>query len=180
MIASFTKDGNTAFIRLPVSGRKLANALAYIDADCAEEYLRSCNGQSTDDISVSLQEENSAENLIGMAASNGISFWKLNRALTQMDDLPYEKRIEIEKTLMNNGLKDLDGLEQRIRDAVSKTVTAKYYFSLTIQVHGKDSWGCMKDEGYEEDGSFVVRYENEIRNALYAYNVMHVLRACPL
>lgn len=66
MIASFTKDGNTAFIRLPVSGRKLANALAYIGADCAEEYLRSCNGQSTDDISVSLQEENSAENLIGM------------------------------------------------------------------------------------------------------------------
>ena len=28
----------------------------------------------------------------------------------------------------------------------------------------------MKEEGYEEDGSFAVRYENEIRNALYAYN----------
>ena len=170
MIASFTKDGKTASIRLPASGRKFANALAYIGADCTEEYLLSCNGESADGISVSLQEENSAENLIGMAASNGISFWKLNRALMQMDDLPYEKRIEIEKTLMNNGLKNFDELEQRIRDAVPETVTTKYYFPLTIQVHGKDSWGCMKEEGCEEDGSFAVRYENEIRNALYAYN----------
>lgn len=166
MIARFTKDGKTASIRLPVSGRKIANALAYIGADCTEEYLLSCNGQSTDGISVFLQEENSAENLIGMAASNGISFWKLNRALMQMDDLPYEKRIEIEKTLMNNGLKNFDELEQRIRDAVPETITTKYYFPLTIQVHGKDSWGCMKESRCT--CQFVLRHPHSCR-CLSAY-----------
>ena len=170
MIASFTKNGKTASVRLPVSGKQLASALSYIGAERAEEYGMPCSGNEYGDIEISLHGESSAEALISMVAGDKVTFWKLNRALTQMYELPYANRLEIEHNLMNIELKDFADFEKRLDNVTPETVTTKYYFPLTVMVHGRDTWGGIKENGYEEDGEFAARYEKEIRNMLYAYN----------
>ena len=54
-------------------------------------------------------------------------------------------------------------------DATPRAVTTKYYCPLTLQIHGRDSWGDIDNEGYAEDGEFAARHEDVIRSALQAY-----------
>jgi hypothetical protein len=47
-------------------------------------------------------------------------------------------------------------------EAYPQSVTAKYYCQLTIQVHSRDSYGDIDEDGYEEDAAFAARHEDDI------------------
>ena len=169
MIAHFTMNGKSASVRIPVSGKRLAGALAYIGAVHEDEYLMRCAGITNDGVCVALEAENSAEAVMIIATDDQVSFGHLNQALEALENLPYEEHIEVKNYLMNNKLSTFDDLEKMLREATPEIVTSKFYCPLTVSVCGRDSWGDLRDESYEEDGSFAAKYEDEIRNALHAY-----------
>lgn len=170
MTATISKDGKTVQIQLPVSRRQLAGALSYLGADHASEFDLKYNEENQDGLKVSLEVHGDVETAIEKILKTGFSFSRLNDSLEKMDNLPYKYREDVENRIKLDGLQCFEQFDTMLQEALPQTVTKKFYFPLTVEVHGKNSWGGINEEGFEEDGEFVSRYEDAIRNEFYEYS----------
>ena len=87
-----------------------------------------------------------------------------------MHNLPYQSRREFENTVKVEGLASYEQLNRMLTEAYPQSVTTKYYCPLTVQVHSRDCYGDIDEDGYEEDAAFAARHEDDIRQALMEYN----------
>ena len=141
----------------------------YLGENHASDYELKYNEENRAGLKVSLDCHGLVENAIAKSVPNGLRFSVLNDALSLMKNLPYRVKRDLEDSIALNGLASFGQLEKMLVDATPRAVTTKYYCPLTLQVHGRDSWGDIDNEGYAEDGEFAARHEDVIRSALQAY-----------
>ena len=170
MNAIISKGDRTAHVQLPVGRKQLSGALSYLGANHTSDYDLKYNEENKDELKVSLECFGVVENAIAKALPVGLRFNTLNGALTLMDNLPYQNRREVENTIKVDGLKSFEQFNKMLVDAYPQSVTTKYYCPLTIQVHSRDSYGDIDEDGYEEDAAFAARHEDIIRQKMLEYN----------
>ena len=170
MNAIISKGDRTAHVQLPVERKQLAGALSYLGANHTSDYDLKYNEENKDGLKVSLECFGVVENAIAKALPVGLRFNTLNDALTLMDNLPYQNRREVENTIKVDGLESFEQFNKMLVDAYPQSVTTKYYCPLTIQVHSRDSYGDIDEDGYEEDAEFAARHEDLIRQKMLEYN----------
>ena len=170
MNAIISKGDRTAHIQLPVGRKQLSGALSYLGANHTSDYDLKYNEENKDGLKVSLECFGVVENAIAKALPVGLRFNTLNDALTLMDNLPYQSRREVENTIKVDGLESFEQFNKMLVDAYPQSVTTKYYCPLTIQVHSRDSYGDIDEDGYEEDAEFAARHEDIIRQKMLEYN----------
>ena len=170
MNAIISKGDRTAHVQLPVGRKQLSGALSYLGANHTSDYDLKYNEENKDGLKVSLECFGVVENAIAKALPVGLRFNTLNDALTLMDNLPYQNRREVENTIKVDGLESFEQFNKMLVDAYPQSVTTKYYCPLTIQVHSRDSYGDIDEDGYEEDAEFAARHEDIIRQKMLEYN----------
>ena len=170
MNAIISKGDKTAHVQLPVGRKQLSGALSYLGANHTSDYDLKYNEENKDGLKVSLECFGVVENAIAKALPVGLRFNTLNDALTLMDNLPYQNRREVENTIKVDGLESFEQFNKMLVDAYPQSVTTKYYCPLTIQVHSRDSYGDIDEDGYEEDAEFAARHEDLIRQKMLEYN----------
>lgn len=170
MNAIISKGDRTAHVQLPVGRKQLSGALSYLGANHTSDYDLKYNEENKDELKVSLECFGVVENAIAKALPVGLRFNTLNGALTLMDNLPYQNRREVENTIKVDGLESFEQFNKMLVDAYPQSVTTKYYCPLTIQVHSRDSYGDIDEDGYEEDAAFAARHEDIIRQKMLEYN----------
>ena len=170
MNALISKGDRTAHVHLPVGRKQLSGALSYLGANHTSDYDLKYNEENKDGLKVSLECFGVVENAIAKALPVGLRFNTLNDALTLMDNLPYQNRREVENTIKVDGLESFEQFNKMLVDAYPQSVTTKYYCPLTIQVHSRDSYGDIDEDGYEEDAEFAARHEDLIRQKMLEYN----------
>ena len=170
MIAIISKGDRTAHLQLPVDRKQLAGALSYLGAIHTSDYTLKYNEESEDGLKVSLQCFGVVENAIEKVIPVGFKFYALNDTLSMLDNLPYGNRREIENIIKVDGLESFEQFDKMLIEATPKTVVSKFYCPLAVQLHSCNSWGDVDDEGYEYDGVYAAKYEDDIRQALRAYN----------
>ena len=170
MNAIISKSDRTAHVQLPVGRKQLSGALSYLGANHTSDYDLKYNEENKDGLKVSLECFGVVENAIAKALPVGLRFNTLNDALTLMDNLPYQNRREVENTIKVDGLESFEQFNKMLVDAYPQSVTTKYYCPLTIQVHSRDSYGDIDEDGYEEDAEFAARHEDLIRQKMLEYN----------
>ena len=170
MNAIISKGDRTAHVQLPVGRKQLSGALSYLGANHTSDYDLKYNEENKDGLKVSLECFGVVENAIAKALPVGLRFKTLNDALTLMDNLPYQNRREVENTIKVDGLESFEQFNKMLVDAYPQSVTTKYYCPLTIQVHSRDSYGDIDEDGYEEDAEFAARHEDIIRQKMLEYN----------
>ena len=170
MNAIISKGDRTAHVQLPVGRKQLSGALSYLGANHTSDYDLKYNEENKDGLKVSLECFGVVENAIAKALPVGLRFNTLNDALTLMDNLPYQSRREVENTIKVDGLESFEQFNKMLVDAYPQSVTTKYYCPLTIQVHSRDSYGDIDEDGYEEDAEFAARHEDIIRQKMLEYN----------
>ena len=170
MNAIISKGDRTAHVQLPVGRKQLSGALSYLGANHTSDYDLKYNEENKDGLKVSLECFGVVENAIAKALPVGLRFNTLNEALTLMDNLPYQNRREVENTIKVDGLESFEQFNKMLVDAYPQSVTTKYYCPLTIQVHSRDSYGDIDEDGYEEDAEFAARHEDLIRQKMLEYN----------
>ena len=170
MNAIISKGDRTAHVQLPVGRKQLSGALSYLGANHTSDYDLKYNEENKDGLKVSLECFGVVENAIAKALPVGLRFNTLNDALTLMDNLPYQNRREVENTIKVDGLESFEQFNKMLMDAYPQSVTTKYYCPLTIQVHSRDSYGDIDEDGYEEDAEFAARHEDLIRQKMLEYN----------
>ena len=82
----------------------------------------------------------------------------------------YPEMSRRENTIKVDGLESFEQFNKMLVDAYPQSVTTKYYCPLTIQVHSRDSYGDIDEDGYEEDAEFAARHEDLIRQKMLEYN----------
>ena len=165
-----SKGDRTAHVQLPVGRKQLSGALSYLGANHTSDYDLKYNEENKDGLKVSLECFGVVENAIAKALPVGLRFNTLNDALTLMDNLPYQNRREVENTIKVDGLESFEQFNKMLVDTYPQSVTTKYYCPLTIQVHSRDSYGDIDEDGYEEDAEFAARHEDIIRQKMLEYN----------
>ena len=170
MNAIISKGDRTARVQLPVGRKQLSGALSYLGANHTSDYDLKYNEENKDGLKVSLECFGVVENAIAKALPVGLRFNTLNDALTLMGNLPYQNRREVENTIKVDGLESFEQFNKMLVDAYPQSVTTKYYCPLTIQVHSRDSYGDIDEDGYEEDAEFAARHEDLIRQKMLEYN----------
>ena len=170
MNAIISKGDRTAHVQLPVGRKQLSGALSYLGANHTSDYDLKYNEENKDGLKVSLECFGVVENAIAKALPVGLRFNTLNDALTLMDNLPYQNRREVENTIKVDGLESFEQFNKMLVDAYPQSVTTKYYCPPTIQVHSRDSYGDIDEDGYEEDAEFAARHEDLIRQKMLEYN----------
>ena len=170
MNAIISKGNKTAHVQLPVGRKQLSGALSYLGANHTSDYDLKYNEENKDGLKVSLECFGVVENAIAKALPVGLRFNTFNDALTLMDNLPYQNRREVENTIKVDGLESFEQFNKMLVDAYPQSVTTKYYCPLTIQVHSRDSYGDIDEDGYEEDAEFAARHEDLIRQKMLEYN----------
>ena len=170
MNAIISRGDKTAHVQLPVERKQLAGALSYLGANHTSDYDLKYNEENKDGLKVSLECFGVVENAIAKALPVGFRFHTLNESLTLMGNLPYQNRREVENTIKVDGLDSYEQLNRMLTEAYPQSVTTKYYCPLTIQVHIRDCYGDIDEDGYEEDAAFAARHEDDIRQALMEYN----------
>ena len=170
MNAIISKGDRTAHVQLPVWRKQLSGALSYLGANHTSDYDLKYNEENKDGLKVSLECFGVVENAIAKALPVGLRFNTLNDALTLMGNLPYQNRREVENTIKVDGLESFEQFNKMLVDAYPQSVTTKYYCPLTIQVHSRDSYGDIDEDGYEEDAEFAARHEDIIRQKMLEYN----------
>ena len=170
MNAIISKGDRTAHVQLPVGRKQLSGALSYLGANHTSDYDLKYNEENKDGLKISLECFGVVENAIAKALPVGLRFNTLNDALTLMDNLPYQNRREVENTIKVDGLESFEQFNKMLVDAYPQSVTTKYYCPLTIQVHSRDSYGDIDEDGYEEDAEFAARHEDLIRQKMLEYN----------
>ena len=170
MNAIISKGDKTAHVQLPVERKQLAGALSYLGANHTSDYDLKYNEENKDGLKVSLECFGVVENAIAKALPVGFRFHTLNESLTLMGNLPYQNRREVENTIKVDGLDSYEQLNRMLTEAYPQSVTTKYYCPLTIQVHSRDSYGDIDEDGYEEDAEFAARHEDIIRQKMLEYN----------
>ena len=170
MNAIISKGDRTAHVQLPVGRKQLSGALSYLGANHTSDYDLKYNEENKDGLKVSLECFGVVENAIAKALPVGLRFNTLNDALTLMGNLPYQNRREVENTIKVDGLESFEQFNKMLVDAYPQSVTTKYYCPLTIQVHSRDSYGDIDEDGYEEDAEFAARHEDLIRQKMLEYN----------
>ena len=170
MNAINSKGDRTAHVQLPVGRKQLSGALSYLGANHTSDYDLKYNEENKDGLKVSLECFGVVENAIAKALPVGLRFNTLNDALTLMGNLPYQNRREVENTIKVDGLESFEQFNKMLVDAYPQSVTTKYYCPLTIQVHSRDSYGDIDEDGYEEDAEFAARHEDIIRQKMLEYN----------
>ena len=170
MNAIISKGDRTSHVQLPVGRKQLSGALSYLGANHTSDYDLKYNEENKDGLKVSLECFGVVENAIAKALPVGLRFNTLNDALTLMDNLPYQNRREVENTIKVDGLESFEQFNKMLVDAYPQSVTTKYYCPLTIQVHSRDSYGDIDEDGYEEDAEFAARHEDLIRQKMLEYN----------
>ena len=170
MNAIISRGDKTAHVQLPVERKQLAGALSYLGANHTSDYDLRYNEENKDGLKVSLECFGVVENAIAKALPVGFRFHTLNESLTLMGNLPYQNRREVENTIKVDGLDSYEQLNRMLTEAYPQSVTTKYYCPLTIQVHSRDSYGDIDEDGYEEDAEFAARHEDLIRQKMLEYN----------
>ena len=170
MNAIISRGDKTAHVQLPVERKQLAGALSYLGANHTSDYDLRYNEENKDGLKISLECFGVVENAIAKALPVGLRFNTLNDALTLMDNLPYQNRREVENTIKVDGLESFEQFNKMLMDAYPQSITTKYYCPLTIQVHSRDSYGDIDEDGYEEDAEFAARHEDLIRQKMLEYN----------
>ena len=170
MNAIISKGDKTAHVQLPVERKQLAGALSYLGANHTSDYDLKYNEENKDGLKVSPECFGVVENAIAKALPVGFRFHTLNESLTLMGNLPYQNRREVENTIKVDGLDSYEQLNRMLTEAYPQSVTTKYYCPLTIQVHSRDSYGDIDEDGYEEDAEFAARHEDLIRQKMLEYN----------
>lgn len=170
MNAIISRGDKTAHVQLPVGRKQLSGALSYLGANHTSDYDLKYNEENKDGLKVSLECFGVVENAIAKALPVGFRFHTLNESLTLMGNLPYQNRREVENTIKIVGLESYEQFNKMLVDAYPQSVTTKYYCPLTVQVHGRDSYGDIDEDGYEEDAEFAARHEDLIRQKLLEYN----------
>ena len=170
MNAIISKGDKTAHVQLPVERKQLAGALSYLGANHTSDYDLRYNEENKDGLKVSLECFGVVENAIAKALPVGFRFHTLNESLTLMGNLPYQNRREVENTIKVDGLESYEQFNKMLVDSYPQSVTTKYYCPLTVQVHGRDSYGDIDEDGYEEDAEFAARHEDLIRQKMLEYN----------
>jgi len=107
---------------------------------------------------------------IAKTIPTGFRFHTFNDTIALMHNFPYLNRREFESTIKVEGLASYEQLNRMLTEAYPPSVTTKYYCPLTIQVHSRDSYGDVDEDGYEEDATFAARHEDIIRQGLMEYN----------
>ena len=148
MNAIISKGDKTAHVQLPVERKQLAGALSYLGANHTSDYDLKYNEENKDGLKVSLECFGVVENAIAKALPVGFRFHTLNESLTLMGNLPYQNRREVENTIKVDGLDSYEQLNRMLTEAYPQSVTTKYYCPLTIQVHSRDCYGDIDEDGY--------------------------------
>ena len=170
MNAIISRGDKTAHVQLPVGRKQLSGALSYLGANHTSDYDLRYNEENKDGLKVSLECFGVVENAIAKALPVGFRFHTLNESLTLMGNLPYQNRREVENTIKVDGLDSYEQLNRMLTEAYPQSVTTKYYCPLTIQVHSRDCYGDIDEDGYEEDAEFAARHEDLIRQKMLEYN----------
>ena len=170
MNAIISNGNYTARVQLPVERRQLAGALSYLHANHASANDIKYNEESDQGLTFTLECHGIVENAIAKALPTGFRFHTLNDTIALMYNLPYTSKREFENTVKVEGLASYEQLNRMLTEAYPQSVTTKYYCPLTIQVHSRDSYGDIDEDGYEEDAKFAARHEDDIRQALMEYN----------
>ena len=170
MNAIISNGDYTASVQLPVNRKQLAGALSYLGANHASEYDIKYNEESDKGLSFTLDCRGIVENAIAKAIPTGFRFHTFNDTIALMHNLPYQSRREFENTVKVEGLASYEQLNRMLTEAYPQSVTTKYYCPLTIQVHNRDCYGDVDEDGYEEDAAFAARHEDIIRQKMLEYN----------
>ena len=170
MNAIISRGDKTAHVQLPVGRKQLSGTLSYLGANHTSDYDLKYNEENKDGLKVSLECFGVVENAIAKALPVGFRLYTLNETLTLMGNLPYQNRREVENTIKVDGLESYEQLNRMLTEAYPQSVTTKYYCPLTIQVHIRDSYGDIDEDGYEEDAEFAARHEDLIRQKMLEYN----------
>ncbi len=134
-----------------------------MEANHTYDYDLKYNEKNKDGLKVSLECYGVVKNAIAKALPVGFCLHTLNEALTLMGNLPYQNRREVENTIKVDGLESYEQFNKMLVDAYPWSVTTKYYCPLTVQVHGRDSYGDIDEDGYKEDAEFAALHEYLIR-----------------
>ena len=170
MNAIISNGDYTASVQLPVERKQLAGALAYLGAIHASEYDIKYNEESDKGLSFTLDCRGIVENAIAKAIPTGFRFHTFNDTIALMHNLPYQSKREFENTVKVEGLASYEQLNRMLTEAYPQSVTTKYYCPLTVQVHSRDCYGDVDEDGYEEDAAFAARHEDIIRQKMLEYN----------
>ena len=147
MNAIISNGNYTARVQLPVERRQLAGALSYLNANHASAYDIKYNEESDKGLSFTLECHGIVENAIAKALPTGFRFHTFNDTIALMHNLPYLNRREFENTVKVEGLASYEQLNRMLTEAYPQSVTTKYYCPLTVQVHGRDSYGDIDEDG---------------------------------
>ena len=170
MNAIISNGDYTASVQLPVGRKQLAGALSYLGKNHASAYDIKYNEESDQGLSFTLDCRGVVENAIAKAIPTGFRFHTFNDTIALMHNLPYQSRREFENTVKVEGLASYEQLNRMLTEAYPQSVTTKYYCPLIIQVHSRDCYGDIDEDGYEEDAEFAARHEDLIRQKLLEYN----------
>ena len=147
MNAIISKGDKTAHVQLPVERKQLAGALSYLGANHTSDYDLKYNEENKGGLKVSPECFGVVENAIAKALPVGFRFHTLNESLTLMGNLPYQSRREVENRIKVDGLDSYEQLNRMLTEAYPQSVTTKYYCPLTIQVHSRDCYGDIDEDG---------------------------------
>ncbi len=136
----------------------------------ASAYDIKYNEESDQGLSFTLDCRGVVENAIAKAIPTGFRFHTFNDTIALMHNLPYQSKREFENTVKVEGLASYEQLNRMLTEAYPQSVTTKYYCLLTVWVHGRDEYGYIDEDGYEEDAEFAARHEAIIRQRLMEYN----------
>ena len=160
MNAIISNGDYTARVQLPVERRQLAGALSYLNANHTSAYEIKYNEDSDEGLTFTLECHGIVENAIAKALPTGFRFHTLNDTIALMHNLPYLSKREFENTVKIEGLASYEQLNRMLTEAYPQSFTTKYYCPLTVWVHGRDEYGYIDEDGYEEDAAFAARHED--------------------
>ncbi len=169
MKAIIKTSTGVADIQLPCSRVQMAGALSYVGLDHKSPYEITANGISNFGCEVQLYPETQLDEWL-LPVIKDESLERVNNAYEQHHNLPYTKRLEVERKVGDDGIGTLREFQDMMSAEMKNAVVQNFYCPVVCTVYTQNYWGEYEDDSEEElNGEFAAKYKDVIRAKLKEY-----------
>ncbi len=168
MKAVIKTNKNAAEIQLPCSRMQMSGALSYVGLDTPSTYEIRAKGISQFGCEIELYPQSQLDEMV-LPVIKDESLEALNNAYESLGNLPYAKRLEVERKIGDDGIDSLRDFQDLMRTEMLTRINQRFYCPVVCQATTRDYWGEESEDWREENGEFAAGYKDAIRSKFLEY-----------
>ena len=158
-------NGNTLVIEFPCDPHLMADHLGSIGIRNPANEIK-CMDEEDEPIKVKIFGNSEFENKVASFISPTDTLSLVNTMCEIYQNLPYQNKLDAMDAVMSGKVSSVAEFDKFILDSRMEDTTEYFYCPLIANVYSRDEYGNMEDYPDEYDGSYLVPYEERIRDLI--------------